>query len=212
MALRTRPQDRPAISHLPPQAPPDGEEALASAQLAVLHERLARAERRTRIPGRATVAMGAVALAAAPLAALQPDAQAWLGVWLGAAVLAAAVGVFGFVRKARRLAAAAPRGDARRIGLGFVPPLAAGALLTAALGLAGQASLLPGTWLLLYGVAVVAGGALSVAVVPVVGLAFIVLGGVALVAPAAWHDPLLALGFGGLNVVFGTIVARRFGG
>lgn len=211
MTVRAMHEDRPAISHLPPQAPPEGEEALAQVQLDMLHDRLARAERRTSIPGRATIAMGGVALAAAPLAALQTDARAWLGVWLAAALLAGAIGAVGFVRKARRLAAAAP-GAGRRIGLGFVPPLAAGALLTISLGMAGQAALLPGTWLLLYGVAVVAGGALSTALVPGIGLAFIALGGAALVAPAPWHDPLLALGFGGLNVVFGTVVALRYGG
>ena len=38
------------------------------------------------------------------------------------------------------------------------------------------------------------------------------LGIVALVAPVAWGDWLLALGFGGLHLIFGTAIAWRHGG
>jgi len=67
-------------------------------------------------------------------------------------------------------------------------------------------------WLLCYGCAVVTGGALSVPVVPVMGLCFILTGLAALGTPAAWRDAMLAAGFGGLHIVFGLIIARRYGG
>jgi hypothetical protein len=37
-------------------------------------------------------------------------------------------------------------------------------------------------------------------------------GAVALFCPLTWGNALLAAGFGGLHLIFGTIIARRYGG
>jgi hypothetical protein len=87
-----------------------------------------------------------------------------------------------------------------------------GGLLTVALHQAGLFPLMPGTWLLLYGTAVVTAGAFSVRVVPLMGLCFMLLGAGALFAPTAWWPGFMAAGFGGLHIVFGSIIARRYGG
>ena len=93
-----------------------------------------------------------------------------------------------------------------------MPPLLAGAVLTAVLVQAGSYMALPGLWLLLYGAAVVTGGAFSVRIVPGMGLCFMALGAISLLAPSAWGNWFLMLGFGGLHILFGTIIARRHGG
>jgi len=49
-------------------------------------------------------------------------------------------------------------------------------------------------------------------VVPLMGLCFMVLGAVALFVPNGWSELLMALGFGGLHIAFGLVIARRHGG
>ena len=180
--------------------------------LRFIRETMERAGSFTAVPGRGGMAMGVTALAAAAIAALQPTESRWLVVWLCEAALALALGAFASDRKARRAGHALFEGPGRRFLFGLVPPLLAGALLTAALARSGAVAVLPGLWLLLYGAAVVTGGAFAVRIVPVMGSAFMFLGAVALLGPAAWGNVLLAVGFGGLHVAFGYVIARRYGG
>jgi len=166
----------------------------------------------TAVPGWGGVLMGATALAAAALAARAPTPGAWLTAWILEAALAVAIGGFALNWKARASGFSLLAGPARKFALGLAPPLAVGALLTLELYRAGNIALLPAAWLLLYGAAVVTGGAFSVRSVPLMGLGFLVLGTVALFGPAAWGDALLAAGFGGLHIGFGLYIARRYGG
>jgi hypothetical protein len=165
----------------------------------------------TAVPGWGGVGMGVTALGAAFLAAAQPTPARWLTVWLVAALVATAIGLWTMVRKARRLDVPLATGAGRKFALGLLPPILVGAILTAALLRAGVETLLPAVWLLLYGTGIVAAGAFSVAVVPLQGLAFLILGGAALLVPQA-GDLLLGLGFGVVNLVFGIVIAVRHGG
>jgi hypothetical protein len=166
----------------------------------------------TGVPGWGGVAMGLSALLAAWLAHRQPTVDRWLLVWFGEAGVAGLLGVGGMFWKSSGAAAALGSGPGRRFALSYAPPILVGALLTMALYRAGAPHLLPGAWLLLYGTGVVTGGAFSVRVVPVMGACFMLLGALALFTPPAWGDAMMALGFGGLHIVFGSVIARRHGG
>jgi len=199
----------PAMPSRPDPAPLD---AHAREDLRFIRQTLERAGSFTAVPGWGGVLMGLTALGAAGLAAREPALGGWLRVWVGEAVLAVVIGSLATALKARASGQPLLSGPARKFALTLSPPLAAGAALTAVLYPSELALRLPGLWLLLYGTAVVTGGAFSVRVVPLMGLGFMLLGLVALFGPAAWGNALLGAGFGGLHIVFGLVIARRYGG
>ncbi|MGA3212557.1 MAG: hypothetical protein ABSD20_14720 [Terriglobales bacterium] len=179
--------------------------------LRFIRETMQRATSFTAIPGWGQVAMGATALATAGLAARQASPAMWLAVWLGDAVLAASIALVAMQRKAQRSGSPLTSGPGRNFAFSFLPAIIAGTVLTAALYPSGLVRLLPAMWLLLYGVGVVTGGAFSVTIVPVMGLCFMLAGAVAFLLPS-WGNSFMALGFGGLHIVFGFLIARRYGG
>ncbi len=166
----------------------------------------------TAVPGWGGVAMGVSALLAALWAGVQTNANAWLTVWLCEAALALALGVGAAYRKAAGISEPGFARPARKFVLALLPSVLVGALLTYAFVRAGMMKDLPAAWLLIYGMGVLAGGAFSVRVVPVMGLCFLGIGTGAVFAPAAWGNGLLALGFGVVQICFGIVIARRFGG
>lgn len=166
----------------------------------------------TAVSGIGEVAVGITAVMAAWIASLQASPRAWIAVWLCEAALGAGISVAAIVWKARKTEISLLSGPVRRFALGLLSPFVAGGILTAVLFAQGAFGLLPGLWLLLYGTGVVTGGAFSVRIVPVMGLAFMALGALALVAPASWGDAFLAAGFGGLHILFGAVIAWRHGG
>jgi hypothetical protein len=166
----------------------------------------------TAVPGLGGALMGVTALGCAALAWPVRGTNRWLTIWLVEAVVAAVIGLGATISKARRSGVPLGGPAGKRFALAFSPPIAAGAVLTAWLARADLMAALPGFWLLLYGAAVTTGGAMSVRLVPVMGICFMLGGIVALFAPAVWGHVLLAAGFGGLQIVFGILIARKHGG
>ena len=180
--------------------------------LSFIRQAMERAGSFTAVSGAGIVAIGFIAIGAAWFAARQASANGWLAVWLGAAAAAVVIELTLTARKARALGLPIDSGPGRKFALAFTPTLLAGAILTAALTPAAPRDLLVGTWLLLYGAGVTAGGALSVPVVPVMGASFMAAGVVALLLPATAANWMMLAGFGALHIVFGFFIARRYGG
>jgi hypothetical protein len=196
----------------PRLVPPPALHRTAMDNLRFIRETMEGAAFFTAVSGLGEIAVGVTALGAAWLASRQASSAGWLLTWLIEALLAFLVTFGAMAWKARRAHLSLFSTPGQRFALSLLPPLIAGALLTAMLLVSGMTALLPGLWLLLYGTGVVTGGAFSVRTVPVMGLAFMGLGAVTLVAPPSWGDALLAAGFGGLHIVFGAFIAWRHGG
>jgi len=198
--------------HLPsaPDAPALRDRAIDN--LRFIRETMERAGSFTAVSGWGVVATGVLALAAAFVAQTQQSTSAWLLVWTTTLVASTAVSGWATVRKARRARMPLLSGPGRKFLLGFSPPMIVGALLSVVLLRLDIVTVLPGLWLLLYGTAVLAAGAFSVRVVPLMGVSFMLLGALALFLPAAWGNMLMAAGFGGLHLAFGVAIARSHGG
>ncbi len=184
----------------------------AEEQLRYIRMSMERAGSFTAVPGWGGAAMGVTALVAAWIASRAVTAHAWLATWLIEAIVAFLIGCWAIRAKALRFRTPVFGGSARRFAMTMSPPLVAGAIATTSFVRSGQLGTLPGLWLLLYGSAVVAGGASSVRVVPLLGLALMAVGAAALFSPASWGNAYLALGFGVLQIAFGIYIARRHGG
>src|SRR6266481_5007032 len=195
-----------------PQREPIPIDARAADHLRYIRETMENAAEFTAVPGWGGVAMGVTAVVAAFAASRQATPRGWLTVWLIEAFVAVAIAAPAAATKAHRANSALFSGPGRKFVLSFAPPIIVGGLLTFALFQAGVQAALPGMWLLLYGTAIVTGGAFSVRVIPVMGLALMGLGAIALFAPSNWGDAFMAAGFGVLQIGFGLWIARHHGG
>jgi len=180
--------------------------------LAYIRETMERAGSFTAVPGWGGILMGVSALMTAVVSGRLPSTNWWFASWLAEAALALAIGGWAMTQKARAVQSPLLEGPGRKFALNLCPAMIAGAALTVVLYHNQLFGLMPGVWLLLYGVSVVTSGAFSVKVVPLMGLSFMALGVIALFAPLAWANWFMAAGFGVLHIAFGIVIARRYGG
>lgn len=164
------------------------------------------------VPGTAGVLMGSIGILAAILASTPRWASHWLSIWVLAGGTAFLVGGALMARKAAQSGHARYLGPVRKFLLCLCPALLAGAVLTFVLWQAGMERLLPGTWLLLYGCAVLSASTVTIPstmrLIGIMGTLFVVLGSLGFALPPAEHTALLGLGFGALHIVFGILIGR----
>src|SRR3954471_331373 len=156
----------------------------------------------TAVPGWGLVAVGVTAVGAALIANEQTFVHRWLLIWIGEAIIGLAIAMWAMYIKATRTGVMLLAAPGRKFALGLFPPLLCGAILTPILYRADAIAPLPGIWLLLYGTAVVTGGAFSIRIVPVMGACFMVLGLLAFLTPGSWALVWMLAGFAGLHLIF----------
>ena len=193
-----------------PDPAPIHEHALSN--LRYIREAMERASAFTSIPGWGGVAVGVTAVIAAIIGNGAQTWRQWLLIWLGEAVIAALIAFVTMVRKARKANVSFTGGPARRFFVSYLAPVVAGGILTLLLTQRGFFAALAPMWLLLYGVSFVSSGAYSIPVVPVMGVCYMLLGIAACFFGFAIQNALMGVGFGGLHLVFGVVIARRYGG
>lgn len=193
----------------------------AEENLVYIREAIARSDSFTGISGWGMMAMGLIAIVGSWLAPQSRMLDGWLYSWAFVAVVACSVGVIAMCIKAYVRKTPLWAGSGRRFAMSFTPPILVGVVLSEVFYQNYLEHLLPCMWLMLYGLAVLNGGAYSVKPVPIAGAAFLLLGFWAgfmpldvptVVADYLVRDAVLAIGFGGIHLVLGAIVAARYGG
>ena len=81
--------------------------------------------------------------------------------------------------------------------------------MTVVLWEAGKFHAVPGSWLLLYGCALVSASAPTTRTVGVLGTLFVLLGLLAFFLPQSLQNLALGLGFGALHVGFGILIRHK---
>jgi hypothetical protein len=200
LPIRPRPSDPPEM------------QARAMDNLRFIRETMEAAGTFTAVSGWGQVVVGTTAVIAALVAQTFEMSVHWVVVWAVEAFLALLISVWFMYDKARSASLPLLTGSARKLLFSFTPVFVVGIVVTFAFMHRGMYSLLPGIWMLLYGTGVVAAGAFSVRIVPVMGAAFILVGGGTLFAPASWSTALMVSSFGFLHILFGVMIARRHGG
>ena len=194
-----------------PNDPPEMQ-ARAMDNLRFIRETMEAAGTFTVVSGWGQVAIGATAIVAALIAEPFGHTKDWVIVWGAEAFLALLISVWFMYNKAKSASLPLLTGTAHKLLFSFTPVFLVGMMMTFALMQRGLYEMLPAIWMLLYGSGVVAAGAFSVRIVPVMGAAFIAVGVAALFAPPSWSLALMVLSFGVLHIAFGFLIARRHGG
>jgi hypothetical protein len=180
--------------------------------LRFIRETMERSTHFTAVPGYGGILMGITAVVAAYIAQTQVYQRDWLVVWIIEASLAFSIGLLAMWQKAKIADQSLFSMPAKKFAFGFTPPLVAAVVITLGLWRFERYEVMAPIWMLLYGVSVVTGGAFSVRIVPVMGWLFMAMGALCFALPAAYGNYLMGASFGLLHIVFGAIIAKRYGG
>ena len=177
-----------------------------------IREMMERSSSFTAVPGYGGMLMGATAIVAAYISNRQVFTVDALAVWLVEAFLALAIGLLAMWQKSKIAKESLLSAPARKFAFGFVPPLVVGVVIVLGLWANGHYYVMAPVCILTYGAAVVCGGSFSVRAVPIMGWCFIALGAVAFALPSNYGNLMMGATFGLVHVIFGAIIAKKYGG
>ena len=186
------------------QSGPESLTDRAQGDLQLIRSMMQRTQRFVPLPGWGVMTVGVIGCSAAWLSRNLNDGS-WMFFWLGAATVSLLVVLAVSLWQSRNTGRSVLLGRHRSFWLALLPSFLAAALLTLALGRVQAAGLLPGLWLLLYGSAMVGAGRHAVPQVGWMGWSFMLLGALALLLPG--RSLFMGLGFGGLHLLFGLMIA-----
>ena len=166
----------------------------------------------TAVPGYGGILMGATAVAAAYIASTQADLASSLMTWLAEAFLAFSIGLLAMWQKSKIAGESLLSAPARKFALGFAPPLLVGVIIVLGLWKNVHYYVMAPVCIATYGAAIVCGGSYSVRAVPVMGWSFIAASAVAFALPTQYGNLMMGATFGLLHIIFGAIIARKYGG
>lgn len=160
------------------------------------------------VPGSAGIVLGTIGLLAMALCLAPALSKYWLGIWLGAALIGAVAGSILIVRESSLRDLRLAGTPLLKFALYLSPSLGAGLVMTAVHWYGGNQHAIPGTWLLLYGCALVTASAATTRVIATLGALYILFGLAALLLADDLQIWILGAGFGGLHIVFGFLIRR----
>lgn len=160
------------------------------------------------VPGSAGIVLGTIALLAAALCLAPELHKYWLEIWLSAALLGAVLGSILIVRESSLRDLRLVGTPLLKFALCLAPSLGAGLVMTAVHWFGGNLHAIPGTWLFLYGCALLTASAATTRVIAALGAMFVLFGLVALLLPDDLQILMLGAGFGGLHIIVGILIGR----
>jgi hypothetical protein len=130
----------------------------------------------------------------------------FLSTWIGVLMAAAGASIYFTGALARANGEPVWSRQARTVVIAFTPALAAGLVLTAVLVRVGQSLLLPGVWMLLWGVGALAMSLFTPRTFSLLGVSFMTAGTLTLFLQPV--DDVLSMGltFGAIHLAYGTLL------
>ncbi len=176
----------------------------AEQTLTLIRGLMERSTRYTNLSGHAGIAAGVSTLVGCAL-------RMWfntpfLSTWIGVLIAATAASVYYTAAMARANGEPPWSRQAQTVALAFTPAFVAGLVLTAVLAQVGQAPLLPGVWMLLWGVGALAMSLFTPRAFCLLGVAFMAAGSFTLLTRPANDVLTMGLSFGGIHLAYGTIL------